>query len=113
MNLSSIHQLTSISIAISEPVVSGRGVTEMWARCRQRIDVMAVYHISWLTYLVDGDSLFISELIDLIGWMVAAICHQEATLKRHAISKAGYLVHMIFPVCSFFLCEKVSLVNTL
>lgn len=52
--------------------------------------------------LVDGDRLFVSELIHLIGWMVAAMSDQEAALRGHTIQKAGYLTHMIFPVRSLF-----------
>lgn len=50
--------------------------------------------------LVDSDRLFVPELIHIVGWMVTAMRHQEAALRRHTIQKAGYLVHMIFPVCS-------------
>lgn len=65
--------------------------------------------------LVDGDRLLVPEPIHIVIWMVAAMRHQEAALKRYTIQKAGYLVHMIFPVCSQFstLCENVSLTANL
>jgi hypothetical protein len=55
--------------------------------------------------LVDDDHFFVPEIIRIVSGMVAAMRHQEAALRRHTIQKAGYLVHMIFPVCSLSCVE--------